>query len=114
MSSSAASDVILNRQSRSEQVRQRLAVESWPVPLPLLPEETALVGGAVRDALLNRLPARPDLDLVVRSGALELARQLKRRLGGSFIALDEARDISRLAGAEWLDHRHCETGGKQP
>ena len=76
-------------------------MESWPVPLPLLPEETALVGGAVRDALLNRLPARPDLDLVVRSGALDLAQQLNRKLGGSFIALDEARDIARLVLKGW-------------
>ena len=76
-------------------------MESWPVPLPLLPEETALVGGAVRDALLNRLPARPDLDLVVRSGALDLAQQLNRKLGGSFIALDEARDIARLVLQGW-------------
>ena len=76
-------------------------MESWPIPLPLLPEETALVGGAVRDALLNRLPARPDLDLVVRSGALDLAQQLNRKLGGSFIALDEARDIARLVLQGW-------------
>ena len=59
------------------------------------------MGGAVRDALLNRLPARPDLDLVVRSGALDLAQQLNRKLGGSFIALDEARDIARLVLKGW-------------
>ena len=101
MCSSAASDDILNRQSQSEQVWQRLAVEQWPVPLTLLPSGTALVGGAVRDALLNRLPAQQDLDLVVSSDALGLTQRLQRELGGSFVVLDETRDIARLVLRGW-------------
>ena len=101
MSSSAASDDILKRQSQSEQVWQRLAVEQWPVPLTLLPSGTALVGGAVRDALLNRLPAQQDLDLVVSSDALGLTQRLQRELGGSFVVLDETRDIARLVLRGW-------------
>ena len=101
MSSSAASDDILNRQSQSEQVWQRLAVDQWPVPLILLPAETALVGGAVRDALLHRLPAQQDLDLVVSSDALGLTQRLHRELGGSFVVLDERRDIARLVLRGW-------------
>ena len=101
MSSSAASDDILKRRSQSEQVWQRLAVEQWPVPLNLLPAETALVGGAVRDALLNRLPAQQDLDLVVKSDAVGLTQRLNRELGGSLVVLDETRDIARLVLRGW-------------
>jgi len=48
-----------------DQLRERLAPAQWPLPLSRLPEGTALVGGAVRDGLLDRLQEHPDLDLVV-------------------------------------------------
>ena len=50
-----------------DQLRERLAPAQWPLPLARLPEGTALVGGAVRDGLLDRLQEQPDLDLVVPS-----------------------------------------------
>lgn len=53
-----------------------------------------LVGGTVRDLLLGR--ESHDLDLVVPSGGLELARRLSDALGGAFVALDEARDTGRV------------------
>ncbi len=66
-----------------------------------LPAGTALVGGAVRDALLGRLQERPDLDLVVPVEALALTRGLAQRLGGSFVALDPERSIARLVLRGW-------------
>ena len=66
-----------------------------------LPAGTALVGGAIRDALLDRLPERPDLDLVVPRDALALTRSLSRELGGSCVVLDEKRDIARLVLRGW-------------
>lgn len=63
----------------------------------ILPELTAdpvyAVGGAVRDALLNR-PLK-DLDLVVPGHAIKLARQLANRLDGKFFVLDAERDVGR-------------------
>jgi putative nucleotidyltransferase with HDIG domain len=66
-----------------------------------------LVGGAVRDALGGRgRGVRPiaDLDVTVPSGALELARRVADRLGGSFVPLDPERGAGRVVtrGA-WLD-----------
>ena len=76
-------------------------MERWPLPVQLLPPGTTLVGGAVRDALLNRLPEQPDLDLVVSADALGLTRRLSRELGGSCVVLDETRDIARLVLKGW-------------
>jgi tRNA nucleotidyltransferase (CCA-adding enzyme) len=78
-----------------------LRPEHWPLPPAALPAGTALVGGAVRDALLGRLGERPDLDLVVPEDGLSLARALARRLGGSFVALDPERSIARLVLRGW-------------
>ena len=82
-------------------MRQRLAIDRWPLPVNLLPADATLVGGAIRDALLNRLPEQPDLDLIVSADALALTRRLSRELGGSCVVLDETRDIARLVLRGW-------------
>lgn len=85
-----------------------LAPQSWPLPPAALPPETALVGGAVRDALLGRLGNRPDLDLVVPGDAIALTRQLAARLGGRFVPLDPQRSIARLVLGGWtIDLARC-------
>jgi tRNA nucleotidyltransferase (CCA-adding enzyme) len=80
---------------------QRLEPARWPLPPEAFPADAALVGGAVRDALLGRLAACPDLDLVVSAGAISLARRLAGRGGGSAVVLDAERDIARVVLAGW-------------
>jgi len=80
---------------------QVLAPEHWPVRPDSLPPGTAVVGGAVRDALLGRLAAQPDLDLVVQGDAVALARALAKRQGGSVVVLDAKRSIARLVVGGW-------------
>ena len=76
-----------------------------PVPLsysPLidqvreaLPEqELYLVGGAVRDMLLNR--PSPDLDFALSSKGISLARRVANALEADFVVLDEDRDTGRV------------------
>ena len=99
----AAEDPILEADP-SVQARlllNRLAPEQWPVPLEAFPAGSALVGGAVRDALLNRLSATPDLDLVVPDHALRQTRALAQRHGGACVVLDEGRDMARLVVKGW-------------
>ncbi|MGB5133725.1 MAG: CCA tRNA nucleotidyltransferase [Prochlorococcaceae cyanobacterium] len=80
---------------------QCLRPQAWPIAPSALPEGTALVGGAVRDALLGRLAERPDLDLVVPAGAIALGRRLAGQLGGSCVVLDAGRDIARVVVSGW-------------
>ena len=73
-----------------------------------------LMGGAVRDALLNRTPN--DLDFVVESQQLfELAQPLARTLDGRLIILDKSRCIFRICASSdidsWqVDISQCESG----
>ena len=78
-----------------------LAPEGWPVPLEAFPAGSALVGGAVRDGLLQRLGPTPDLDLVVPADALIQTRQLAKTHGGACVVLDEQRDMARLVVKGW-------------
>lgn len=56
--------------------------------------EALLVGGAVRDGLLNR-PLH-DLDFVVTGEAIPLARATAQALQGPLVVLDAERDIARV------------------
>ena len=80
---------------------ERLQPQRWPLPRQAFPAGAALVGGAVRDALLDRLPPQPDLDLVVENDAIQLCRQLGRSHGGSVVVLDAERSIARLVIQGW-------------
>ncbi len=85
----------------ARQLWTRLQPQHWPIPLNRLPAETVLVGGAVRDGLLNRLPEHPDLDMVVPEDARKHARKLAQEFGGAFVVLDQDRDIARLVLKGW-------------
>ena len=76
-----------------------------PVPLSYSPlidqvrealpnQELYLVGGAVRDMLLNR--PSPDLDFALPSKGISLARRVANALQADFVGLDEERDTGRV------------------
>ena len=90
-----------NPADQAELLRDALAPQRWPVPLESFPPGSALVGGAVRDALLGRLSSTPDLDLVVPADALGETRRLAKRYGGACVVLDEQRDMARLVVKGW-------------
>jgi tRNA nucleotidyltransferase (CCA-adding enzyme) len=62
----------------------------------LLPSDTYVVGGAVRDALLNRQRAMPDIDLIVPVDAVALAKEIAAQYRAGFVLLDAERSIARL------------------
>jgi len=56
--------------------------------------EAYLVGGSVRDYILQR--ELDDIDIAVDKRAAEIARRFADSLGGSFVVLDEVHDIYRV------------------
>jgi tRNA nucleotidyltransferase (CCA-adding enzyme) len=101
MPGAAADGAIVDPAGLAELAWQRLQPQGWPLPLGAFPTEAALVGGAVRDALLDRLRPQPDLDLVVSGDAVQLCKSLSRRHGGSVVVLDAERSIARLVVGGW-------------
>jgi tRNA nucleotidyltransferase/poly(A) polymerase len=54
-----------------------------------------LVGGTVRDTLLNR-QTTGDIDIAVSGDAMDIARRLAAHINGKFILLDESNKIGRV------------------
>ena len=63
--------------------------------------EAYLTGGFVRDTLMGR--DSDDVDIVIGAKAMELARQVAKALGGTFVPLDQENEIARvvLRGKGW-------------
>jgi tRNA nucleotidyltransferase (CCA-adding enzyme) len=72
------------------------ALSNLPFSLDLLPTSACLVGGSVRDALLQRKKSYFDWDFVVREKAIESAKKIANYYQAGFVILDEARQIARV------------------
>jgi len=77
-------------------VSSTLAPETWPFSLALLPQPAYMVGGAVRDALLGRSREYLDLDFVIPTDAVKVARAIAQHYQAGFVLLDPQRQIARV------------------
>lgn len=77
-----------------------LAPETWPFSLAWLPQPSYLVGGGVRDALRGVASAYLDLDFVLPSQPVEIARHIARYHKAGFVLLDAEREIARVVFAD--------------
>jgi len=89
--------------------KERPEIIYMPVPFSYSPlidrvrevlpdQEIYLVGGAVRDILLNRLLR--DLDFAIPSDGISLARRVANALKADFMTLDSERDTGRVIVTE--------------
>ncbi|MBW4627375.1 MAG: CCA tRNA nucleotidyltransferase [Brasilonema octagenarum HA4186-MV1] len=73
-----------------------LSPENWPFSLEFLPQAAYIVGGAVRDAILGKTREYLDLDFVVPSDAVKVARKIATHYKAGFVLLDPQRQIARV------------------
>ena len=73
-----------------------LSPQTWPFSQEWLPPQACLVGGVVRDALLGRRAEYLDLDFVVPTDAIQIARMLANHYKAGFVVLDPQRQIARV------------------
>jgi tRNA nucleotidyltransferase (CCA-adding enzyme) len=80
-----------------------LSPETWPFSLAWLPNDAYLVGGAVRNALLQQQGKIQstalgylDLDFVLPGQAVSVASKIAKEYKAGFVVLDEKRKIARV------------------
>lgn len=71
-----------------------------PFDLELLPSTAYLVGGMVRDILLNYQRDYLDLDFVLPKFAIETAKKIANQYHAGFVVLDAERNIARVVFKE--------------
>ena len=64
--------------------------------LGFLPKGSYLVGGYIRDIILEREPEKVDLDIVVPLNAIEIGKKIADSIGSKFLILDEKREVVRI------------------
>ncbi|MEA5617460.1 CCA tRNA nucleotidyltransferase [Cronbergia sp. UHCC 0137] len=79
-----------------DSLASHLAVNNWPFSLEWLPQPAYMVGGAVRDAILGRSREYWDLDFIIPSGAVKIARAIAKHYQAGFVLLDAERQIARV------------------
>ncbi len=67
-----------------------------PFDVNFLPKNTYLVGGFVRDCLLNRERKYLDLDFILVENTLKIAKQIANKYQAGFVVLDQKRQIARI------------------
>ncbi|WP_434683930.1 CCA tRNA nucleotidyltransferase [Pseudanabaena minima] len=71
-------------------------MQQFPFDFNDLPTPTYLVGGWVRDRLLQRQGKYLDLDFVLPENAVETAQEIARKYKAGFVVLDAERKIARV------------------
>ena len=101
--STSSDNTILNGDTTylAKMLWEKLNPNKWPFSFSNLPVGTAVVGGAIRDALLNRVRKKPDLDLIVPKHAIKITQGLAKTIGATSVVLDSHRDMARLVFKEW-------------
>ncbi len=70
--------------------------QNLEIILSELPEESILVGGFIRDLILDRLSLYPDIDIVIPNNSLEIGQNIAEKFSGKFLILDQERNIVRI------------------
>ena len=86
----------ISKNRASKIIFDRINPSAWPFSTKELPKNSALVGGAIRDAFLGRLSKKPDFDLIIPEGTIRLVEKIARKISGKFIILDYERESVRL------------------
>ena len=61
-----------------------------------LPCGSILVGGFIRDLILERLSLFPDIDIVIKNNSQEIGKNIAKNFSGKFFVLDQDRNIIRI------------------
>jgi len=70
--------------------------QNLEIILSELPNGSIVVGGFIRDFILDRLSLYPDIDIVIPNNSLEIGQHIAKKFSGKFLILDQDRDIIRI------------------
>ena len=88
--------LFINKSLIEEKIKKRIKSDNWEFIVSALPEGSMLVGGYIRDIILERLSLYPDIDIIVPKDALIIGKNIAKKFSGKFLVLDLERNIVRI------------------
>ena len=67
-----------------------------------LPNGSIIVGGFIRDIILERLSPYPDIDIVIPNNSQEIGKNIAVKFSGRFLILDKDRNIVRIVFKDFI------------
>ena len=79
-----------------KKLERSIKFNNWNSILSFLPKGSYLVGGFIRDIILERFTDEMDIDIVVPLNAIEIGKKISDNIGSKFIILDKKREVVRI------------------
>jgi len=79
-----------------KELERSIKLNNWNSILSFLPKGSYLVGGYIRDIILERVTKEVDVDIVVPFNAIEIGKKISDNLKSKFIILDKKREVVRI------------------
>jgi len=89
-------DFIGNCKNIEKKIFKSIKNNNWEFLINELPNESILVGGYIRDLLLENGNQLFDIDLVVPQNALDICQKISKKFNCKFVVLDENRNVGRI------------------
>ena len=102
--------LIMNYENIEKKIFQSIKKNNWEFLVKELPAESILVGGYIRDLLLENTNQLLDIDIVVPKNALDICKNISEKFNCKFIVLDEIRNVGRIIFKEFVIDIACRVG----
>jgi len=79
-----------------KELEKSIKFNNWNSILSFLPKGSYIVGGYIRDIILERVTKEVDVDIVVPFNAIEIGKKISDNLKSKFIILDKKREVVRI------------------
>jgi len=79
-----------------KELERSIKFNNWNSILSFLPKGSYLVGGYIRDIILERVTKEVDVDIVVPFNAIEIGKKISDNIKSKFIILDKKREVVRI------------------
>ena len=89
-------DLFIDHTRIINKIEKSIKIYNWKFILSLLPPGSILVGGYIRDIILERYSNHIDIDIVVPENSITIGKKISQNFNGRFILLDKEREVVRI------------------
>tara|TARA_Y100000589_G_scaffold329683_1_gene376969 strand:- start:822 stop:2060 length:1239 start_codon:yes stop_codon:yes gene_type:complete len=100
--SNETNQLLIQHSEIISKIEKKIKEDKWEYILKELPPGSILVGGYIRDLIINRSNPFPDIDVVVPNNSLKVGRKISEKFSGKFLILDQERNIVRIIFREFI------------